>query len=229
MSDCATVRGILIRTIEEVTRSGNGSSQAGWECLRLKSLTLAYKPHQDEKLTGSTGSSHARQDWANCGCGAKWTRMDSPRLKAEEIPISTQSPSNNIVAVRTPTGLQETHARASAWPPKRRAGTGHTIDAPKVTTDPQPEIHDSSYMIGTRCFNFLRLVAYPSTAPPGQFRAHHIAPRGCGLVLLALTAAQLFGFSWPVSTPFTGCDLPLDPPFHRWAMEGRPKRAEDAE
>ncbi|RDH33618.1 hypothetical protein BDQ94DRAFT_143443 [Aspergillus welwitschiae] len=24
----------------------------------------------------------------------------------------------------------------------------------------------------------------------------------------------LRSFSWPVSTPFTGCDLPLDPPFH---------------
>ncbi|PWY63783.1 hypothetical protein BO83DRAFT_402894 [Aspergillus eucalypticola CBS 122712] len=146
----------------EMTRSGNGN-----------------KPHQDEKLTGSTGSSRARQAWANCGCGAKWAKMDSPRLKAEEIPISTQSPSNNIVVP--------------------------TLDA---------------------------LVTYPSTAPPGQFRAHHIAPRGCGWVLLAFTTAQLFGlvaFSWPVSTPFTGYDLPLDPPFHRWSMEGRPKGAEDAE
>ncbi|BCR94773.1 uncharacterized protein AKAW2_11819A [Aspergillus luchuensis] len=68
--------------------------------------------------------------------------MDSPRLKAEEIPISTQSPSNNIVVptldayvrtlaqamirmVVTP-GHEDSnwtageHARASAWPPKRQ-------------------------------------------------------------------------------------------------------------
>ncbi|GLA59166.1 hypothetical protein AtubIFM55763_000014 [Aspergillus tubingensis] len=62
--------------------------------------------------------------------------MDSPRLKAEEIPISTQSPSNNIVVptldayamirmVVTP-GREDSnwpageHARASAWPPKRQ-------------------------------------------------------------------------------------------------------------